>query len=102
MGKSNLQTSTESKMWYEAAAPGVALFAIWKIYELCGTGFMRQRYRGLTDPRCPPEYAGCFKNCDFQQEMYERDRNMQVDPFKFKWLDREWRPLTEIKKPYDS
>merc|ERR1712110_380593 len=35
-------------MWYEAIASGVALFAIWKIYELTGTGYNRQKYRGLT------------------------------------------------------
>lgn len=88
-------------MWWEAIPPIVALAAIFKAHEFVGIAWLRGDYRGMTDPRVRPEYGPTERTADMWQDVNERDIHMMVDPYKFKWLDPEWRPMTNIHDDYD-
>merc|ERR1712178_497055 len=90
-------------MWYEILPACAILIGVFKVHELAQQAHARQSYRGMMDPRTTPDYqhdGGLGLDMQFQ-DMNERDRMMTVDPYRFKFLDKQWRPISEIKKDYD-
>merc|ERR1711878_5196 len=109
MGDSSLESQVEltensrKNMWYEILPACAILIGVFKIHELAQQAHARQSYRGMMDPRTTPDYqhdGGLGLDMQFQ-DMNERDRMMTVDPYRFKFLDKQWRPISEIKKDYD-
>merc|ERR1712173_34369 len=93
----------KNNMWYEILPAAGILIAVFKIHEVTQQMHARSLYRGRTDPRVPCDFqhdGGVGLDMSFQ-DMLQRDRMMTVDPFRFKFLDKQWRPISEIKKDYD-
>ena len=116
-------------MWYEILPACAILIGVFKVHELAQQAHARQSYalfewncvvfeiflpinnllkqrvhRGMMDPRTTPDYqndGGLGLDMQFQ-DMCERDRMMTVDPYRFKFMDKQWRPISEIKKTYDA
>ena len=95
-------------MWYQAAVPFGMLYLFYRIKVAATYAGERMQWRGITDPRRRPKdnggmpIASYMKYRYFVNQLWQRDMHMACDPFTFKWLSHEWRPITEWKYPYNK
>ena len=90
-------------MWYETAVPLTMIYVLWKGQKYIQVAGDRMNWRGITDPRKTPYMSSTIHRSDsMAHQMWHRDAHMATDPWAFKWLSAEWRPITEHKFPYDA